>query len=89
MALGLRRQALDWLKADLAAYAKLAERDDPAARQTVRERLEHWRQDADLAALRDPVVLTKLPDDEREAWRALWADVDALLRKATDNSKRP
>jgi serine/threonine-protein kinase len=88
-ALRLRRQALDWLKADLAAYAKLAQRGDPSAKQMVRQRLDHWRQDAELAGLRDPQALEKLPDDEREACRALWADVDALLRKATDNSKRP
>jgi serine/threonine-protein kinase len=39
VALGLRRQALGWLRADLALYAKLAERDDPAAKQAVRQRL--------------------------------------------------
>jgi hypothetical protein len=82
VALGLRRQARDWLKADLAAYAKLAQRDDPAAKQAVRERLEHWRQDADLAGLRDPVALKKLPEDEREAWRALWSEVASLQKKA-------
>jgi serine/threonine-protein kinase len=89
VALGLRRQALDWLKADLAAYAKLAERDDPAARQTVRERLEHWRQDADLAGLRDAEAVGKLPAGERKACRALWAEVEALSRKVGEKAKRP
>src|SRR5262249_42782764 len=46
--LGLRRQALAWLKDDLAAYAQLAGGDDLGAKQMVRERLEHWRQDEDL-----------------------------------------
>ena len=82
--LRLRRQALGWLRADLAAYAQLAQRDDPAAKQTVRQRLEHWRQDDDLAGLRDPAALKKLPDDEREAWQALWAEVGALLRKVEE-----
>jgi serine/threonine-protein kinase len=86
--LGLRRQALDWLKADLALNAKLAGRDDPATKQTVRQRLEHWRQDADLAPVRDPGALDKLPDNERESWRRLWADVGALLKKV-GGTERP
>jgi serine/threonine-protein kinase len=82
--LGLRRHALDWLKADLAAYAKQAQRDGPAAKQAVRQRLEHWRQDADLAGLRDPEAVDRLPADEREAWRALWAEVAALLKNVKE-----
>jgi serine/threonine-protein kinase len=77
----LRRQALGWLRADMAAYAKLAERPEPAAKQAVRQRLGHWREDSDLAAVRDKPALAQLPGDEREAWAALWADVDALLQK--------
>jgi Flp pilus assembly protein TadD len=84
VALGLRRQALDWLKADLAAYAKLAGRDDPAAKQTVRQRLVYWRQDADLAGVRDPQAVEKLPADERAAWGRLWEDVDALRKKVEE-----
>jgi serine/threonine-protein kinase len=86
-ALGLRRQALDWLRADLAVYAKLAGRDDPAAKQTVRQRLEHWRQDADQAGLRDPEAVDKLPAGEREACQQLWADVAALLQSAQGKPK--
>jgi serine/threonine-protein kinase len=85
--LRLRRQALDWLKADLTAHAKLVERDDPAAKPMVRQCLKHWRQDADLAGLRDPEAVEKLPPHEREAWRALWAEVEALLRKAGEQPK--
>jgi hypothetical protein len=44
--------------------------------------LEHWQKDADLASVRDAESLNKLPDHERDAWRRLWADVDALRRKA-------
>jgi hypothetical protein len=71
----LRRQALRWLRDDLALYAKAA------APQDVRERLAHWRQDSDLASVRDPAALDRLPDDERQQWRKLWDDVAALLRK--------
>jgi serine/threonine-protein kinase len=80
--LTLRRQALRWLRADLAAYAQFAGRDDPKLRQTIRQRLGHWQQDADLAPVRDVEALNKLPDHERDAWRRLWADVDDLRRKA-------
>jgi hypothetical protein len=79
-----RRQALAWLRADLAFYTKEAERADPAVKQTVRQRLEHWQKDADLAGLRDTGALAKLPEAEREAWRSVWADVQALLRRVQE-----
>ena len=44
--------------------------------------LAHWREDDDLAGVRDADALMKLPDAERDAWRQLWADLDALLPKA-------
>jgi hypothetical protein len=45
--------------------------------------IRHWRGDADLAGLRDAEGLEKLPPDEREACRKLWADVAELLKKAS------
>jgi hypothetical protein len=75
----LRRQALGWLCADLALYVQLAQRDEPAAKQAVRQALTRWQQDADLAAVRDKAALDLLPDDERQPWRRLWDDVAALL----------
>jgi tetratricopeptide (TPR) repeat protein len=75
----LRRRAWRWLRADLKAYTQLAERGDPGAKEAVRQRLRHWQQDPDLASVRDPKALDRLPDDERRAWRRLWDDVAALL----------
>jgi serine/threonine-protein kinase len=89
VALTLRRQALAWLRADLAAYAQFAKRDDPAAKQAVRQRLAHWQQDADLAGLRDPAELAKLPDTERKAWGQLWVEVAALLKQAQAQPVKP
>jgi serine/threonine-protein kinase len=80
-AFGLRRQALGWLRADVAAYAKMAKGDEPAVSQLVRERMQHWQEDADLASVRDRGALDRLPDGERQQWRLLWDDVAALLRK--------
>jgi tetratricopeptide (TPR) repeat protein len=76
----LRRQALAWLRDDLAAYEKLAGRDE-AARQQVRQHLARWRADADLASIRDSDALDRLPDDERRAWHQLWEEFGQLLRK--------
>jgi hypothetical protein len=77
----LRRQALRWLRGELAAQAKLAENGEPAARG-VRDQMAHWLRDTDLTAVRDPQALAALPDEEAEQWRKLWADVAALRERA-------
>jgi tetratricopeptide (TPR) repeat protein len=79
----LRQQALDWLRADLAAWAKLLA-DNPQKRSVVREIVGHWKQDADPASVRDPEAVASLPAAERDAWRKLWADVDDLLAQTAD-----
>ncbi len=77
----LRRLALDWLKADLAARSKRL-KADPKAGPDVRKALQTWREEIDLAGVRDPGALDKRPESERKDWQALWAEVDALLKKA-------
>jgi tetratricopeptide (TPR) repeat protein len=77
-----RKQALDWLKSDLAAWSKIPVSGPPQARQSVAQTLQHWKADLDLAGMRDPAALAKLPEAEQNACRALWAEVDALLAKA-------
>jgi serine/threonine-protein kinase len=77
-----RKQALDWLRADLDLWAKKLEGDRPEDRQAVKEQMQHWQQDADLAGVRDAAQLAKLPADEQAACRKLWADVQALLDTA-------
>jgi hypothetical protein len=56
--------------------------NEPARKQLVVKTLAHWKEDSDLAGIRDEAALAKLPDGEREGFRALWADVDRLLAKA-------
>jgi Flp pilus assembly protein TadD len=80
----LRRQARDWLRADLAAWTDAVDKAPPQGRPVVRDTLRHWQKDPDLAGLRDPGALARLPEAERQACRKLWADVEALLRKARD-----
>jgi Flp pilus assembly protein TadD len=77
----LRRQALGWLRAELAGEAKKAEQNDPRATAEVRRQMRHWQWDPDLTAVRDPQALDRLPPEEQKDWRQLWADVDALLKK--------
>ncbi len=77
----LRRQALEWLRADLAAWKPLLSSPLPGVRTQAVNVLAHWRGDDDLAGVRDADALMKLPDAERADWRQLWADLDALLPK--------
>jgi tetratricopeptide (TPR) repeat protein len=72
----LRQQALDWLQADLTAWAKSSDR------ARVQGTLAHWQQDSDLAGLREKDALAKLPQAEAQACQKLWADVADLLRKS-------
>ena len=78
----LRGQALDWLKAERAAWEKVLDAGDAQARPVVAQTLQHWQADSDLAGVRDADALAKLPESERGAWRSLWAEVDALLARA-------
>jgi tetratricopeptide (TPR) repeat protein len=77
-----RQQALDWLRADLDARARQPADTKPAQRQAILQVLQHWRQDGDLAGVRDEKSLAALPAAQRDAWCKLWTDVAALLHKA-------
>jgi serine/threonine-protein kinase len=77
----LRRQALGWLTADLAAWDQRI-KDHPQERARVQKTLRHWKADPDLVGIRETEALAKLPPAEREACRALWAQVEALLQQA-------
>jgi serine/threonine-protein kinase len=75
----LRYCALSWLHDDLSAHAS---RLQPGTAAQVRQSLLHWQKDPDLAAVRDPGALDKLPEAEQVAWLNLWAQVDALLARS-------
>jgi hypothetical protein len=78
----LRSRARDWLEADLAQWSEPHEQTTGAIPREVRSQLARWRTDPDLACVRDPEALAKLPDSERESWDSLWAAVGALLANA-------
>jgi serine/threonine-protein kinase len=78
----LRRQARDWLQADLAAWAKQMASADAKARGAVGQRLRRWQADPDLAGIRDSEALAKLPAEERKACARLWGEVAELLKRS-------
>jgi serine/threonine-protein kinase len=77
-----RRQALTWLRADLAVRRKQLQSWWAGEATRARQALAFWQFDADLAGLRDSEALARLPAEERAACARLWADVADLLRKA-------
>jgi tetratricopeptide (TPR) repeat protein len=82
----LRRQAIAWLNVELDAWTKILE-CGKAKDFNVAFHLNHWTEDSDLASIRDPESLAKLPECERELLRKLWARVDALLAKARKETR--
>jgi eukaryotic-like serine/threonine-protein kinase len=78
----LRRQAFEWLRADLTAWKRQLENEPEEARPAVAKTLQHWQQDADFAGVRGAEALGRLPEAERNAWQQLWQDVESLRRQA-------
>jgi hypothetical protein len=78
----LRKQARDWLRLDLAAWAKKVDTGTVGDRIQAEKTLSPWRDDPDLAGLRDAAALAKLPPAEGQECQALWQEVAALLRRA-------
>jgi tetratricopeptide (TPR) repeat protein len=78
-----RQQGLQWMRAELAANAKLVESGKPDDRTFVQARLRRLQRDPELASLRDAAALARLPEAERDGWRRLWDDVAALLGRAS------
>jgi serine/threonine-protein kinase len=76
-----RKQAVEWLRADLTAYGNLVEGGEPEDLRLARQRMRHWQRDPDLDGLRDPAALARLPAVDRQACQRLWAEVRVLLAR--------
>jgi serine/threonine-protein kinase len=88
-----RGRALDWLRADLGAMARLLDDGADQARTAVGvpKSLRHWQADPDLAGVRG-AALARLPQAERQAWQKLWDDAADMLARAqakTTPEKKP
>jgi hypothetical protein len=82
----MRRRALGWLRAELAAWAAIVDKGPDKERALASRMLRDWEKDDDLRGLREPSALANLPDGEREAWLKLWADVKDLKTRAESKS---
>jgi serine/threonine-protein kinase len=74
-----RDQAREWLRADLRARVKAADADANSGRAGLQKMLTRWREDPDLACLREPAELQRLAAEERTEFAALWAEVAAAV----------
>jgi tetratricopeptide (TPR) repeat protein len=66
-----------WLRAELALLVTRA--NDPKDRAQVIQKLIRLKRDPALSAVRDPAWLAAMPPTDRAAWKAYWAEVDAVL----------
>jgi hypothetical protein len=82
----LRRQALAWLTADLAAWRERIAAVPAKYRTVARGQMAHRLTDPDLGAVRDKAELENLPAEERGGWLKYWAEVRDL-RDATATPK--
>jgi tetratricopeptide (TPR) repeat protein len=74
-----RRQAREWLRADLTRWLSDLKGATPQHRRTVLATLRRWLRDPDLAGVRATPALERLPPSEREAWLSLWSDLKQAL----------
>jgi eukaryotic-like serine/threonine-protein kinase len=75
-----RKQALDWLGADLSARKRQLQAELPEERDDAVERLRWWQQDPALASVRDAAALQQMSTGERAAWQELWTKVAEILK---------
>jgi serine/threonine-protein kinase len=78
----LRDQAREWLRQDLTAWAGKLGTGQLGERLQARRVLSPWRDEPDLAGVRDPDSLDRLLPAERQEWRSLWGEFEALIRRA-------
>jgi serine/threonine protein kinase/Flp pilus assembly protein TadD len=78
---GLRKQAREWLRADLERRRRLLEKGPDTLRRTAEE-MQEWLEDPRLAGVRGEQALAGLPQVERSDWQQLWKEVEALRQRA-------
>ncbi len=78
----LRKQALEWLRADLGvATRRLAGGKQPADPWS-RWFCNHSLRNGELLSIRDAAALAQLPADEQAAFEELWAQIAVLAQSA-------
>jgi serine/threonine protein kinase/Tfp pilus assembly protein PilF len=79
---GLRKQAREWLRADLERWRRLLEKGPDTTRPRTAEEMQHWLEDPDFAGVRGEQALAGLPQAERSDWQQLWKEVESLRQRA-------
>jgi len=75
----LRRQARAWLRDELTTWTPWLQGGRSGNRRDAAAALRGWQNTHELAGVRDPDALAKLPQEESEAWRSLWQEVASWL----------
>lgn len=75
----LRKQALAWLREDLAMVTGKVDLSERENRASTNERYTRWCVSPDFASIREAESLARLGEAERGEWMRLWADVHELL----------
>ncbi len=75
-----RKQAREWLAAELAAWERESLSTAPEPRAQAIENLKKWKADPALASIRGEAAYSALPAAEREAWNRLWQQVEQNSR---------
>lgn len=78
----LRNQARALLKAEAEQPQSLLVAHGNERLAVIVKTFSWWMEDPELAAVRNAEALAKLPEGERKAWEALWADVAGQLERA-------
>jgi tetratricopeptide (TPR) repeat protein len=74
----LRKQALAWLSADLAAWRQVLAASGPRAAPAVHAAMRAWLAEPCFGPVRHRLHLAALPPAEAAEWLALWAEVRDL-----------
>jgi tetratricopeptide (TPR) repeat protein len=80
-----RKQALDWLRADLLLLDRRS--NTPKGRAVAEQWLLRLQRSPDFDCVRVEDWLTGLPKPEQDQWRKVWAEVEALLGRVKSNAK--
>jgi Tfp pilus assembly protein PilF len=76
-----RTQALDWLRADVKAFADLLARDAKAS-AAIAKTMRFSQTDPELASIREDARISRLSNDEQASWREFWDEVEAVRQDA-------
>jgi hypothetical protein len=83
----LRRRALDSLKADLDLRKRQLESGTANVATKVQQILALWKVERDLAGVRQPELVARLPLDEQTEWAAFWAEAAALEQRVQSGGR--